>query len=143
MAGSSPFRIELSDEDRRILKATSARYASPYRDVVRAKIVLYASEGLSNQEIAGRLDLPRQIVSKWRKRFFDELAVEADDKIVVIVIAGNFFFRIRAFFGIIGSNDELIFSELHPDLMRILIAEDHHAPRGSQIRRKDLRSRPG
>ena len=69
MAGSSPFRIELSDEDRRILKATSARYASPYRDVVRAKIVLYASEGLSNQEIAGRLDLPRQIVSKWRKRF--------------------------------------------------------------------------
>jgi DNA-directed RNA polymerase specialized sigma24 family protein len=72
MAGSSPFRIELSDEDRRILKATSARYASPYRDVVRAKIVLYASEGLSNQEIAGRLDLPRQIVSKWRKRFFDE-----------------------------------------------------------------------
>lgn len=72
MAGISPFRIELSDEDRRILKATAAKYASPYRDVMRAKIVLYASQGLSNQEIAARLDLPRQIVSKWRKRFFDQ-----------------------------------------------------------------------
>jgi transposase-like protein len=72
MAGTSPFRIELSDEERRVLKATAGKYSSPYRDVVRAKIVLYASEGLSNAEIAGRLDLPRQIVSKWRKRFFDQ-----------------------------------------------------------------------
>ena len=28
-----------------------------------------ASEGLSNDVIAARLDTPRQIVSKWRKRF--------------------------------------------------------------------------
>ncbi len=72
MAGTSPFHIELSDEERRILKATAARYSSPYRDVMRAKIVLYAAEGLSNEAIGARLDLPRQIVSKWRKRFFDQ-----------------------------------------------------------------------
>jgi len=72
MAGSSLFHIDLSDEDRQILRATAARYASPYRDVVRAKIVLYAAQGLSNAEIAARLDLPRQIVSKWRKRFFEQ-----------------------------------------------------------------------
>jgi transposase-like protein len=47
-------------------------YTSPYRDVVRAKIVLYAVRGLRNDEIAARLDTPRQIVSKWRKRFFEE-----------------------------------------------------------------------
>jgi transposase len=42
----------------------------PYElDVVRAKIVLLAAEGLSNDIIAARLDTPRQIVSKWRKRF--------------------------------------------------------------------------
>ena len=35
----------------------------------RAKIILLADEGLSNDVIAARLDTPRQIVSKWRKRF--------------------------------------------------------------------------
>src|SRR5437868_15495485 len=34
-----------------------------------AKIILLADEGLSNDVIAARLDTPRQIVSKWRKRF--------------------------------------------------------------------------
>jgi transposase len=48
------------------------KYTSPYRDVIRAKIVLYAADGLQNHDIAARLDLPRQIVSKWRKRFFEE-----------------------------------------------------------------------
>src|SRR3989475_10532487 len=42
---------------------------SPYRDVIRAKIILLAAEGLSHDIIASRLDTPRQIVSKWRKRF--------------------------------------------------------------------------
>jgi len=39
---------------------------------MRAKIVLMAAQGLRNDEIALRLDTPRQIVSKWRKRFFEE-----------------------------------------------------------------------
>jgi transposase len=36
---------------------------------MRAKIVLLAAQGLPNDVIAARLDTPRQIVSKWRKRF--------------------------------------------------------------------------
>ena len=44
----------------------------PYRDVVRAKIVLMAAAGLDNDEIAARLDTRREIVSKWRKRFFEQ-----------------------------------------------------------------------
>jgi transposase len=40
--------------------------------VIRARIVLYAARGLDNDEIAARLDTPRQIVSKWRKRFFEQ-----------------------------------------------------------------------
>jgi transposase len=39
---------------------------------MRAKVVLLAAQGLSNKEIGERLQLPRQIVSKWRKRFFEE-----------------------------------------------------------------------
>ena len=47
-------------------------YTSLYYFVVRAKIVLMAAAGLDNQTIGERLSLPRQIVSKWRKRFFEE-----------------------------------------------------------------------
>src|SRR5437660_11116696 len=68
MPGKSPFRIELSEDERRALSTVAARYSSPYRDVVRAKVVQYAAQGLSNEEIAARLDLSRQIVSRSRKR---------------------------------------------------------------------------
>ena len=72
MPRTSPFAIELSSAERRELQAVARKYTSPYRDVIRAKIVLYAADGLSNDTIAARLDTPRQIVSKWRKRFHDE-----------------------------------------------------------------------
>jgi transposase len=66
----SPFVILLSDEERKHLAATAARYTAPYFEVVRAKIVLYAADGLENQQIAERLELPRKIVTKWRQRFY-------------------------------------------------------------------------
>ena len=72
MPRQSPFHIDLGTEDEAILEALARRYTSPYRDVIRAKIVLYAAQGLSNDEIAQRLDTPRQVVSKWRKRFFEQ-----------------------------------------------------------------------
>jgi len=68
----SPYVIQLSRTERDALEARSRRYTSPYREVVRAKIVLMAAEGLENKTIASRLDLPFQIVSKWRKRFFEQ-----------------------------------------------------------------------
>ena len=72
MPRSSPFSIDLSDKERTELESRARKYTSPYRDVIRAKIILLAAEGLSNEVIASRLDLPRQIGSKWRKRFFRE-----------------------------------------------------------------------
>jgi transposase len=36
---------------------------------MRAKIVLLAAQGLPDDVISSRLDTPRQIVCKWRKRF--------------------------------------------------------------------------
>jgi transposase len=65
----SPFDINLSRQERVKLESMARKYTSPYCDVVRAKIVLLADEGLSNDVIATRLGTPRQIVSKWRKRF--------------------------------------------------------------------------
>ena len=69
MPRKSPFSIVLSREERITLETQVHQYTSPYCDVIRAKIILLANEGLSNDVIAGRLDTPRQIVSKWRKRF--------------------------------------------------------------------------
>ena len=40
--------------------------------MIRAKIVLLAAAGLDNDEIAARLDTRREVVSKWRKRFFED-----------------------------------------------------------------------
>jgi len=72
MPRRSPFVFSLSRVEREYLEALARQYTSPYRDVIRAKIVLYAAQGLGNDEIAYRLDLPRQVVSKWRKRFFEK-----------------------------------------------------------------------
>jgi len=72
MPRTSPFRIELTPQEQAQLETIARRYTSPYYSVVRAKIVLLAAQDLDNAEIADRLDLPRQVVSKWRKRFFQE-----------------------------------------------------------------------
>lgn len=72
MPRKSPFVISLTTGERRELEARARKYTSPYRDVVRAKIVLLAATGLGNDEIGARLDTPRQIVSKWRHRFFQD-----------------------------------------------------------------------
>jgi DNA-binding CsgD family transcriptional regulator len=64
MPRKSPYLIELSQGEIRELETRARKYTSPYRDVLRAKIVLLAAQGLSNDRIAARLDTPRQIVSK-------------------------------------------------------------------------------
>jgi hypothetical protein len=63
MPRKSPFDIDLSAEERLSLESIARRYTSPYCDVIRAKIILLANEGLSNDVIATKLDTPRQIVS--------------------------------------------------------------------------------
>jgi transposase-like protein len=72
MPRSSPYAIALSPEQRRELTRRAGAYSGPWRDVIRAKAVLLAADGLSNQAIAERLDVSRHAVSGWRKRFFEE-----------------------------------------------------------------------
>jgi hypothetical protein len=80
MGRSSPFVVELTPTERRELEARGRRYTSPYFLVFRAKIVLLAAGGLTNDEIAARLDTTRQIVSKWRKRFVLERLAGLEDR---------------------------------------------------------------
>jgi transposase len=71
MPRKSPYVVTLTSEQQREREARARKYTLPYRDVVRAKIVLMAADGLDNDEIADRLDTRREAVSKWRKRFFE------------------------------------------------------------------------
>ena len=72
MPRRSPYAIVLRQEERRELEARAAKYTLPYFQVARARMILYAAEGLSNDQIAQRLDTRREVVSLWRKRFFTE-----------------------------------------------------------------------
>jgi len=80
MPRKSPYNILLTVDEKSHLQGIARKYTSPYCDVMRAKIVLLSAEGLSNKEIGERLDLPRQIVSKWRKRFFDQRLAGLQEK---------------------------------------------------------------
>src|SRR5947207_648252 len=72
MPRTSPYSIMLTNSEKTTLEATARNYTSPYFNVVRAKVILMAAQGLPNDQIAAHVSLPRQIVSKWRKRFFEE-----------------------------------------------------------------------
>ena len=72
--------IRLSEQERAELVARCKDYTSPLRDVVRAKIVLLASQGLGNDRIAAQLRVPRQIASKWRQRFYTHRLPGLDDR---------------------------------------------------------------
>src|SRR3989304_7224847 len=80
MPKTSPYPIHLSPEERSELMRRAARYSLPYYHVVRSKMILLAAEGLSTDEIAARLDVRREIVWKWRKRFFEQRLPGLDEQ---------------------------------------------------------------
>lgn len=67
MPRKSPYIISLAKEEHAELTR-------------RAKMILFAAQGLSNDEIANRLDTPRKVVSIWRKRFFKERLLGLDER---------------------------------------------------------------
>jgi len=80
MPRESPYSIALTPEEEAKLKSIVRQYTSPYYLVVRSKIVLLAAQGFENKIIGQKLDLPRQIVSKWRKRFFEQRFAGLEDQ---------------------------------------------------------------
>jgi transcriptional regulator len=80
MPRKSPFHIELSSKEAAELNRRAARYTLPYFEVVRAKMILMAAEGMDNDEIAARLDTRREVVSQWRKRFFKDRLAGLDER---------------------------------------------------------------
>ena len=81
MPRKSPYGIVLTDEERIELTKRANRYTLPYFIVSRARMILLAAQGLSNDEIANRLDTPRKVVSMWRKRFFEERLLGLEERL--------------------------------------------------------------
>ena len=80
MPRKSPYELTLTAYEKNALEAVARKYTSPYHDVIRAKIILMAAQGYSNDEIAFRLNTFRQIVSKWHKRFYYERLMGLQDQ---------------------------------------------------------------
>lgn len=72
MPRKSPYMIVLTADEMESLQRMARSYTLPYFQVTRAKVVLLAAQGWDNSAIAQRLDLPREVVSRWRKRFFEQ-----------------------------------------------------------------------
>jgi transposase len=67
--------LEIADEDREKLRTISLRPKSAQAMAMRARIVLFSSQGMSNSEIARKLHITGATVGKWRERF-RELGLE-------------------------------------------------------------------
>lgn len=61
--------LELTAEERRQLTSFASSRSLPHALVARARLVLWAAEGVSNQQIAARLSWSQATVGKWRHRF--------------------------------------------------------------------------
>lgn len=80
MPRHSPYRIELTSEERLVLQRVARSYTLPYWQVTRAQMVLMAADGLRNDQIAGQLRCRREVVSQWRKRFFEQRLAGLEDR---------------------------------------------------------------
>ena len=72
MPRESPYRIMLTSDESKELTRRSVKYTLPYFKVIRARMILLAAQGQSNDQIARSLSTRREVVSLWRKRFFEE-----------------------------------------------------------------------
>ena len=72
MASTSPFKIELTAGQREELERRARSYTAPYWQVVRAKVVLFAANGMANNEIAPQVGTSPQVVHRWRRRFCEQ-----------------------------------------------------------------------
>jgi transposase-like protein len=65
----SPYQIVLSGGEQAVLAARARSVRGPYRDRLRAQIVLAAAAGQANAAIARELGVCTDTARKWRRRF--------------------------------------------------------------------------
>lgn len=63
--------VVLSEEHKQQLNSWAASRSLPHGLVTRARIVLLAAQGLTNQAIAEKVGLSKPMVGKWRQRYLE------------------------------------------------------------------------
>ncbi|GIX46538.1 MAG: hypothetical protein KatS3mg131_0749 [Candidatus Tectimicrobiota bacterium] len=69
MAAPTPGPLTLTPAQRERLERTARTLTAPYRDVLQAKILLYAADGYSHEDIARRLDCDGRLVAETYAQF--------------------------------------------------------------------------
>lgn len=64
--------LSVTDEQRIELMRMAGSSMLPHRQVVQARALLWAADGMANEEIARRAQVESDTVRAWRKRFADE-----------------------------------------------------------------------
>ena len=82
MPRTSRFVIELSVDERDVLERRAREVTALWREVQRARMILYASEGLQDKEIAATLGIGTATVHTHIHRLFDKLGVHSRRDIV-------------------------------------------------------------
>ena len=72
--------LELSADERQALSEIARSTSLPHRTVVQAKALLWATDGVANEEIARRCGVDPDAVRRWRRRY-GETGVEGVGKI--------------------------------------------------------------
>lgn len=72
--------IEVTAEEETILQSRVAMRHAPISAVQRARIVLAARDGQTNEAIAGSVGLDRRSVALWRRRFANERLAGLEDR---------------------------------------------------------------
>ena len=64
--------MSVTDDQRQELGRVASSSVLPHRQVVQAKALLWAADGLANEEIARRCRVDSDTVRRWRSRFAEK-----------------------------------------------------------------------
>ena len=62
----------MTDDQRVALERMAASSVLPHRQVVQARALLWAADGVANEEIARRCGVDSDTVRRWRSRFAEK-----------------------------------------------------------------------
>ena len=79
--GVPKYRINLTQEERNILKKISQKDTAKQSMVRRARIILMSDEGLLNQEISAKLDIMDCVITKWTKRWHESASDAVEERL--------------------------------------------------------------
>jgi hypothetical protein len=64
--------LSVSSKDREVLEAMARSTSAPHRQVVQARGLLLAANGVANEEIARQCDTTPDTVRRWRTKFVED-----------------------------------------------------------------------